>query len=123
MVSVSDQGVVKGLRTGSATVTVGGVAYPLMKMGAVMTNSAAVGGGDMTLQNVDGKKVIDIPAVYLCDRSATTLSYAVRILDIPDKHAATDIYARPYYVYNKNGTAVTVYGDTCHGNYAAVLGE
>lgn len=114
-------GIRNDYQSGSATVTVNGETYPLLRMGAVMTNSAAVGNGDMTLTDVDGKRVIHVPAVYLCGCEARSLSFAVRILDIPDRHTATDIFARPYYVYDKNGTEVTVYGDTLAGNYDGTL--
>ena len=89
-------------------------------MGAVMTNNATVGqnANNFNLSAVNGGKVIDIPAVYLNGADEESLSFAVRILDIPERHIGTAIYARPYYVYLENGVEVTVYGATRSSNYA-----
>ncbi len=96
------------------------VQYNLVRMGAVMTNNATVGqnADSFTLDAVNGTKVIDIPAVYLYATSDESVSFAVRILDIPDRHIGTAIYARPYYVYLENGEEVTVYGQIRSNNYA-----
>ena len=104
----------------SGYIQLGNQKYPLVKMGAVMTNDAAVGqnASSFNLGAVNGKKVIDIPAVYLNGADAESLSFAVRICDIPDKHIGTAIYARPYYVYLDDGVEITVYGDTRSNNYA-----
>ncbi len=104
----------------SGKIDLGNVKYDLVKMGAVMTNNATVGqnADNFTLSAVNGGKVIDIPAVYLNGADAESLSFAVRILDIPDRHIGTAIYARPYYVYLEDGEEVTVYGATRSNNYA-----
>ena len=104
----------------SGKVVLGDQKYTLVRMGAVMTNNATVGqnAANFNLGAVDGKKIIDIPAVYLCGADAESLSFAVRIMDIPDKHIGTAIYARPYYVYLENGEEITVYGATRSNNYA-----
>ena len=92
----------------------------LKSFGAVVTNNASIGTGDLTLDNVDGKKVIDIPAQYLMELDDASASYAVRIINIPDAGVATEIYARPYYVYELNGEEVIVYGDTQNDSYEHV---
>lgn len=104
----------------SGKIVLGDVKYDLVRMGAVMTNNATVGqnADSFTLDAVNGTKVIDIPAVYLNGADADTLSFAVRICDIPDRHIGTAIYARPYYVYLENGEEITVYGATRSNNYA-----
>ncbi|MBQ6849293.1 MAG: DUF4886 domain-containing protein [Clostridia bacterium] len=104
----------------SGKVVLGDQQYDLVRMGAVMTNNATVGqnASDFTLDAVDNRKIIDIPAVYLNGINTESLSFAVRILDIPDNHIGTAIYARPYYVYVENGVEITVYGDTRSNNYA-----
>ncbi len=104
----------------SAKIALSDIKYDLVRMGAVMTNDATVGqnAANFTLAAVNNKKVIDIPAVYLNGADAESLSFAVRILDIPERHIGTAIYARPYYVYLENGQEVTVYGDTRSNNYA-----
>lgn len=106
--------------TNSDKIVLGNVKYDLVKMGAVMTNNATIGqnAANFNLDAVDNKKIIDIPAVYLNGADAETLSFAVRICDIPDRHIGTAIYARPYYVYLENGEEITVYGNTRSNNYA-----
>ncbi len=91
----------------------------LIRFGAVVTNDATIGTDEdaLTLDSVNGKKVINVPAKYLMELDNTTTSYAVRIINIPDAGAATEIYARPYYTYELNGEQVTVYGDIEHDNY------
>ena len=92
----------------------------LVNFGAVVTNDATIGGGNFTLIDVNGKKVIDIPAVYLLDLEDDAAQYAVRIINIPDSGAATTIYARPYYTYVMDGQQVTIYGDIVSSSYADV---
>ncbi len=97
--------------------------YKLIRAGAVMTNKADIGkdADTFVLSSVDGKKVLDIEAVYLCGIAADSFSFAVRIINIPDANLATNIYARPYYVYeDADGNEVTVYGETKSDNYAHV---
>lgn len=97
-----------------------GQEYKLVRMGAVVSNkSDAI----LDLQNVDGKKTINIEAVYLCDLEEDSLSYAVRIINIPENGKDIKIYARPYYVYEKDGEEIVVYGDTVSQSYNAVLGK
>ncbi len=106
----------------SGSVLLGETEYTLVRMGAVMTNQASVGqsSADFTLDSVNGTKIIDIPAVYLAGLTTEDVSFAVRILDIPQNHIGTSIYARPYYVYTENGEEVIVYGDIKSNTYAKV---
>ena len=92
----------------------------LVGAGAIVTNVAAIGSSDMTHENVDNKKTIDVPVKYLLDLSEDSIGFAVRIINIPDHATETDIYARPYYTYELNGEQVTVYGDVVRNNYANV---
>lgn len=95
-----------------------GEAYPLLRMGAVVTNQAAVGeGGGMVLSNVNGHTVVDVPAEYLKSVSATGCEFAVRVVNVPLTHTATLIYARPYYVFLKDGEEIVVYGDIVSRSY------
>ena len=104
----------------SGKISLDDVKYDLVRMGAVMTNNATVGqsADDFTLDAVNNTKVINIPATYLYAVGEETVTFAVRILDIPDRHIGTAIYARPYYVYLENGEEITVYGEIRANNYA-----
>ena len=92
----------------------------LVGFGAVVTNDATIGSGDFTLADVNGKKVIDVPAKYLLDLEDDATSYAVRIVNIPDSGVSTTIYARPYYTYELDGEQVTVYGTIESDSYEHV---
>ena len=99
--------------------------YKLVGMGAIVTNNPNVGtdGSVFYLDQVDGKRVIDVPAVYLCDLEDTSAAYTVRIRNIPEANYDSAIYARPYYVFDLNGTEITVYGDIVGASYNGKLSE
>lgn len=108
----------------AATVnTFDGGNYKLVGMGAIVTNNPNVGndGGAFYKSAVDGKKVIDIPAVYLCDLEDASAAYTVRIRNIPAEKYDAGIYARPYYIFDLNGTEITVYGDIVGASYNGKL--
>ena len=95
-----------------------GVTYTLKRAGAVMTNKADVGtdAKAFTLDNLDanGKTVIDVPVTYLWEDPATTpgyITHVMRVVKIPQANLSTQIYARPYYVFEYEGKEVVVYGD------------
>ena len=94
----------------------------LIEAGAIVTNDATIGTGDMTLADVDGGHTIKIAAKYILDYDDATgdMSYAVRIVNIPDENVDTTIYSRPYYTYDINGEIVTVYGNANGESYNAV---
>ncbi len=97
----------------------------LVRAGAVVTNDATIGQSfaDFTLNSVDNSKTIDVSAQYLLDLEEDSMGYAVRVIHIPDAHTSTEIYARPYYVYNIDGEEIVVYGVMAHANYDGVTGD
>jgi len=93
----------------------------LIEAGAIVTNQESVGTGDMTLADVNGGNVIKVPAKYMTDYEDNgDMFYAVRIVNIPNEHVATDIYTRPYYTYEFDGEQVTVYGTVVNDSYESV---
>ena len=98
-----------------------GADYTLKRMGAVVTNEEDVGKdrAAFTLDHpsIGNDRVIDIPAIYLWSVERTYATYAVRVVDIPFRYADAVIYARPYYVFEKDGEEVTVYGDIYSRSY------
>ena len=110
---------VRGARTFTgATVTIDGVEYNVVKMGAVVTNHADAGNAEsMVLENVTGIKMMDVEAKRLWDWDDTSCSFAVRITQVPTNYRKAQIYARPYYVYEKNGEEVAVYGNVANKSY------
>ena len=96
--------------------------YALISMGAVITNRTENSTEAMlNLNTVNGKSVIDIEAVYLLNTTDTSASFAARIVNIPESKADTQIYARPYYVFEKDGAEIVIYGDIVFQNYATVI--
>ena len=99
----------------NATVTIDGVEYKLVKMGAIMNNK---GYADQSLDNVDDKYVLNVEAAKVFG----DYSYAIRIINIPEAHLDTEITARPYFVYeNLAGEQITVYGEDQIASYNGVL--
>ena len=97
----------------------------LVRAGAVVTNNATIGQSfaDFTLDSVDNGKTIDVNAQYLLSLDDGSMGYAVRVINIPDAHTSTEIYARPYYVYDVDGEEIVVYGVMAHANYDGVTGD
>ena len=103
----------------SASIKLDDTSYKLVRMGAVLTNKAAKGtSAALTLDAVNGNEVIEIKGIYLAELTADKIAFAVRVTNIPDAYVGTEIYARAYYIYDDNGTDVTVYGDIKSENYA-----
>ena len=100
----------------SATVVpfVGGASYKVVKMGAIVSNQD---GAILDMEHVDDNYIVDIEAKYLWEYSADAVSYAIRIIDIPDYGKDTAITARPYYVYEVDGEEIVVYGDAVSKSY------
>ena len=82
--------------------------YTLVKMGALLTNKAA-NADKLTLEDVDTKSIINIEAEKVIDVTADSVSFAVRVINIPSTAKDVVIYARPYYVYNNGSEDVVVY--------------
>lgn len=106
----------------NATVIHNGVAAPLVKMGAIVTNDDSIGedAATMTLDAVNGKKVINIEGQKLNQVEETYCSFAVRIIKLPASALKETIYARPYYVVEVEGVEVTVYGAISNRSHFSV---
>lgn len=85
-----------------------GVEYKLVRVGAVMSNEKSP---TMDLEHLT-ERTIDVKAGYLCTMTEDSLSFVVRIVNIPDKGKNTLIQARPYYVYSDGKEEIVVYGET-----------
>lgn len=104
-----------------------GTRYPLKRMGALLTNKSVIG-TNRTVFKLDVlshsvASVADAPAVYLWSLERDAVSYAVRVVDVPLSCADTMIYARPYYVFDKDGEEIVVYGDIYSRSYADAYGS
>ena len=103
-----------------------GGSYKLVKAGAVVTNQESIGQDEKAfkLDNLTGDKVIDVPGTKTLKLFYTPegdmIHYGVRITNIPADKMDTVIYMRPYYVFDYNGTEVTVYGDIVFDCYEEI---
>ena len=82
--------------------------YKLISMGAIASN---------------GNSSVDIPAKWLCELSENSASYAVRVINIPEKGYDTQITAVPYFVVEIDGKPVTIEGEAVTGTYNGVTGD
>lgn len=94
----------------AATVPYQGNDCALLRVGALLTTDAAVGGNaDKMLPSAKG--VTDVAVTSLWDTAADACTYAVRLKNIPQSAVGSTVYARPYYVVRYQGKEVVVYGD------------
>ena len=118
-------------KNNSGKITLDDTQYDLVKMGAVITNQENVGTNpeSFTLDNLQGGDgsssttpgtVINVEGVYVNGLSSEGVSFAVRILGIPESAHTRQIYARPYYVYLENGQETIVYGTIKSNSYEKV---
>lgn len=95
--------------------------YKLIGMGAVVSSTDAI--SQPTLEDVkeeNGRKVINIPATYLCklDQEAGTASFAVRIINIPEEHKDTTIWFHGYFILEIDGVETILYDTGTAGAYS-----
>lgn len=115
---------VTGTRTfAGAEAVVDGETVRVVKMGAVVANTEEAGTDEdaMTLENVNGVRLLNVEAKWLWDWTADQCQYAVRITNIPAEHNKTQLYARPYYVVeDAEGVQSVVYGAIANKSYFSV---
>lgn len=89
--------------------TIGG--EKLIGLGVVVSNNYAETGKAPTLDDVDGFHVKDVPVVYAYDydEATGTLAFAVRIINIPDKHKDTMLVYSLYFIYENDAGEQEVY--------------
>lgn len=83
----------------------------LVSMGSVITNDENIANGNLTIEQSNGQRVVDIPVVYVQEVTDTSCAFATRLINIPDDQLERTIYARPYYVVEVDGEEIVVYGD------------
>lgn len=101
--------------TESATVYpfVNNAGFRLVRMGAVLSNAE---GAILDLEHLS-EHTIDVQARYLCRLTDDRLTFAVRIINIPEIGWNTVISARPYYIYSDGNQDIVVYGDAVSQTY------
>ena len=69
----------------------------------------------------NGKSDVDIAAVHMYAWSENSVSFAYRVIQIPEANYDTTITMTPYYVIELDGQEVTVYGETQSAVYNEIL--
>ena len=93
-------------------------AYTLVAMGAVITNKAdKATEALLNLNTTNGKSIINIEANYLLDSEDGSVAFATRVINIPDEGKDTEVYARCYYVFEKDGEQIVIYDDIVSKSY------
>ncbi|MBR0446901.1 MAG: endonuclease [Clostridia bacterium] len=103
-----------------AKVVINGEEYQVAAMGAVMTNDETVGNDpeQMTIEHTaPNSQVLNIPVEYLYAVEEENCTFAIRIINIPTANFDTVIYARPYYIIERNGEQIVLYEDIVTGTY------
>lgn len=80
--------------------------HRLVSMGAIASN---------------GVDTIDIPCAYLCACEENSVSFAVRIVDIPKTKFDVPIVVTPYQVVEIDGKETTLYGERQTASYNSVI--
>lgn len=92
--------------------------YKLVGMGAVVSNDAAI--TLPTREDADGIHVVDVPAKYLCnlyDEAEDTVSFAVRIKDIPDEYKDANVWFHGYFILEIDGVETVIYDNGAVGTF------
>lgn len=98
----------------NATITFRGEEYKLVGMGAIVNN---LGRNGLKKGDVNEFSVRDIFANKVFVDGNGKICFAVRVINIPAKHLDTKIIARPYFVYEKDGKQIVVYGEDQVSSY------
>ena len=92
----------------NATISVEGKTYKLLEMGVVSHNKES--GKAYEIQYCNGSSIVQIPAKYLFNlNSFGEATFAVRIIQIPEKGKNTHITVLPYVKIQADGVQKTYY--------------
>lgn len=91
--------------------------YKLVMMGAVLSNN----GGETHLDDVDGKHIVNAPALKVTQVTEDEATYFIRIINIPTYAFDSAVTARPYYIYeDADGHQTVIYGEEYSQSYNGV---
>ena len=95
-----------------------GTKYKLVGMGALLSNDVEVGTDPsrMTMDNLS-KNTVCINARYAVGINGGRVRFTARVINIPYSCEDVTVYARPYYVFERDGQQVITYGDILDACY------
>ena len=100
--------------------------YKLITMGAVISNNYADLGYVPKLEDVDGARAIDVQAKYIYDTDveAGTVTYAIRVVNIPDEYKDRDVDILTYIIFeDAAGVQHTLYCNSVYASYNWVANQ
>ena len=106
-----------------SAVTVGDSAYRVVGMGALVARGDKVTKEDMTLEQADSLTALaNVSAVKLYSAGDYMVSYTAVVTSIPAGHFGTELLARPYVIYEKDGVESVAYGQVIARSVSGVAG-
>ncbi len=109
-----------------ASLEYAGESCKITRIGAVVTHLAGVGGDDtrMTREFAVGRKQMkDVKITRMYRATASSCTFAVRVVNIPYERESDLLYVRPYVEVMCQGEKVTLYGATDSASYADKVSE
>ncbi len=96
--------------------TIGG--HKLIGLGAVVSNNYEEVGYAPSLEDVDGVRVMDVPAInaFDYDEATGTLYIAFRIINIPDEYKDRMLVFTPYFIFENNYGEQEAFQSTAWGD-------
>ena len=94
--------------------------HKLISMGAIIANNYAELGRVPHLEDVDGRRAVDVPAKYLFDvnDAEETAKFNIRVINIPDEHKNREIDLLTYIIFeDKDGNEETLYCNSVYNSY------
>ena len=94
--------------------------YKLINMGAVVSNNYTELGRVPNLDDADGEHAVDVQAkyIYTTDEEAGTVTYAIRLINIPEEHKDREINILTYIIFeDEAGVQHTLYCKTSTDTY------
>ncbi len=119
---------VEGIKANATTAIYDNATFAGMKlvgMGAIVCNNFEETGIKPTHEDADGLHVTDVPVKYLYSVNGDEVSFAVRIVNIPENGKDTTVFFRPYVILEDDeGNQYTQYIDSwaASNSYNEVVG-
>ncbi|MBR0447173.1 MAG: carbohydrate binding domain-containing protein [Clostridia bacterium] len=95
-----------------------GTDYKLVGLGALLSNDVEVGTDParMTMDNLS-KNTVRVDARYLVGAKGDCARFTARVINVPHTCRDMTVYARPYYVFERDGRTVVTYGSIVEATY------
>lgn len=95
-----------------------GTDYKLVGLGALLSNDVEVGADParMTMDHLS-KNTVRVDARYLVGAKGDCARFTARVINVPHTGRDMTVYARPYYIFERDGRTVVTYGSIVETTY------